>query len=335
MLRVTIVGTGQRGLEWGREIARSSSWTLVAVADIQSERAHRAAVALGLSESDAFAGVADAVDARPTDAVIVATPPGEHASSCEEALGRGLGVLVEKPFTLDLTTATRLVQRAQRDQLPLLVGQTYRYLRSQRAVRRLVEQGALGDVRLVDCRCYRTTRGRQEWVRQLRHGVLWELGVHHLDALRCTLEREPSAVLADVRDSDDEHGGTAQVLLRFEDGVQGHYSVTYDSVGHERFENGQEFYERIVGERATLHVFHRWLVLFEPGRLPRPIRRGPRAVSEDAMLLSQLERALRLGEEPDASGRDNLGTMALLEAASRSADGGRWVNPQDLFAVHG
>jgi predicted dehydrogenase len=169
----------------------------------------------------------------------------------------------------------------------------------------------------------------------LRHGVLWELGVHHLDALRHTLGREPAAVLADVRDGDDRRGGSAQVLLRFDGGVQGHYAVTYDSVGHEWFENGQEFYERIVGERATLHVLQRWLVLCEPGRMPRLVRRGPRTVTEDATLLSQLERALRFGQEPDASGRDNLGTVALLEAAARSVEEARWVNPQDLIAVHG
>ncbi len=109
------------------------------------------------------------------------------------------------------------------------------------------------------------------------------------------------------------------------------YSVTYESSGHEFFERGQEFYIRFVGERATLHVFQRWLILCETGKLPRPVRRGPRKVTEERSLLNQLERALLAGEEPDSSGRDNLQTMAVVEACLRSANERSWVNPQELL----
>ena len=68
-----------------------------------------------------------------------------------------------------------------------------------------------------------------------------------------------------------------------------------------------------------------------PARVLRPVRRGPRRVSEERVLLTQLEGALLRGEEPDASGRDNLQTMAVVEACLRSAAERRWVNPQELL----
>jgi predicted dehydrogenase len=121
------------------------------------------------------------------------------------------------------------------------------------------------------------------------------------------------------------------MMLSFENETRLLYSATYESSGHEFFERGQEFYARFVGERATLHVFQRWLMLCESGRLPRPIRRGPRKVTEERILLRQLERALTRGEASDSSGRDNLQTMAVVEACLRSAAERTWINPQELL----
>ena len=78
----------------------------------------------------------------------------------------------------------------------------------------------------------------------------------------------------------------------------------------------------------------RWLVLCPRGRLPRVVRRGARPVTEEVLLMRQVERALHDGEEPAASGRDNLRTVAVLEACARSAEEGRWVDPRELLAAH-
>src|SRR5258705_11544610 len=122
-----------------------------------------------------------------------------------------------------------------------------------------------------------------------------------------------------------------QAMLSFAEETQALYAATYESTGHEYFERGQEFYIRFVGERATLHVFQRWLILCEKGRLPRLVRRGPRKVSEERTLLNQLERAVLHGEEPDSSGRDNLETMAIVDACLLSAAKGIWVDAQELL----
>ena len=122
-----------------------------------------------------------------------------------------------------------------------------------------------------------------------------------------------------------------QIMLSLEDETRALYSATYESSGHEFFERGQESYIRFVGERATLHVFQRWLMLCETGKLPRPIRRGQRKLTEERILLDQLARAMRTGEEPDSSGRDNLQTMAVVEACLKSASERAWVNPQELL----
>jgi len=46
--------------------------------------------------------------------------------------------------------------------------------------------------------------------------------------------------------------------------------------------------------------------------------------------MAQLLVALERGEEPELSGRDNLGTMALVEAVYRSARERRAVSPAEI-----
>jgi predicted dehydrogenase len=122
-----------------------------------------------------------------------------------------------------------------------------------------------------------------------------------------------------------------RALLSFASGTRAFYSATYESSGHEFFERGQEFYARFIGEHATLHVFQRWLLLCEKGKLPRIVRRGARKSTEEQILLQQLANALLTGSEAESSGRDNLQTMAVVDACVRSSAEKVWVNPQELL----
>lgn len=334
-LRIAIAGMGERGREWARQIQDSPQWELAGCADLDDRALDAAASSLGLSEQRCFPSLTEALDAVPCDAVVVATSTDRHEDPCEEALSRGLATLVEKPFSTSLAAATALVELAERNDVPLVVGQNLRYMRAQRTVRRLLAQGALGQVRMVVCQSYRPPELRPRLSPPDRH-AMFDTAVHHLDALRHTVG-ELTGVMAEAfgnGDSGGLPGASLHAMLTFEGGARGLYTATYESSGHEFFERGQEFYERIVGDRATLHVFQRWLVVCPRGRLPRIVRRGARPVTEEAVLIGQLERALRSGDEPDASGRDNLRTIAALEACARSAEERGWVDPRELLAAH-
>jgi predicted dehydrogenase len=242
--------------------------------------------------------------------------------------------LVEKPFTLSLREAADLVSLAKQKGAPLLVAQNYRYMRSFRTARRLISEGTLGAVGMVVCQYYRVPHALAVSLARLTNSVLWGIAIHHLDALRYILSKDATGVLAEsftLPGGQLPRGGSMQMMLTFAGDVRALYSATYESSGHEFFERGQEFYLRFVGERATLHVFQRWLILCEKGKLPRLVRRGKRKVTEERLLLNQLERAVLTGEDPDSSGRDNLQTMAIVEACLRSAGERAWINPQELL----
>jgi predicted dehydrogenase len=333
-VRVVLTGTGARGRDWVRELGLHPGCELAACVDVEPGALEAVGLELGVPPERRFQALEEALDSVQCDAVLVATPPREHAEGCRVALERGVAVLVEKPFTQRLHEAVELVRLAEERGAPLIVGQNYRYMRSSRTVRRLVRDGALGHVHSVTAHYYRVPHPMSPYRYALDDTVLWGPGVHHLDALRWALGRDAIGVMAQryrAPDSDLKEGASIQVLAELEGGTHVVYSASYESSGHEFFERGQEFYERLVGERATLHVFQRWLFLCEGRRLPRPIRRGRRPVTEESLLLTQLERALVHGEEPDSSGRANLPTVAMLEACVRSADERRWIAPGELM----
>jgi predicted dehydrogenase len=233
-----------------------------------------------------------------------------------------------------LRDAVRLVSLAEANDTPLLVAQNYRYLRSFRTVKRLIDDGVLGRVGMVVCHYYRPYHGIPDSLAKLQHSVLWGMSVHHLDALRYVLSSQATSVNAETFTlpwGRLPRGASVQLLLTMANDTRISYTATYESTGHTLFEGGQEFYARFIGERGTLHVFQRWLIFWENGKLPRLVRRGPRKQTEERLLLDQLERALLYGERTGFSGRDNLQTVAILEACVRSAAEDRSINPQELL----
>lgn len=336
-IRVIVVGMGPRGQDWTRQLRSNPAYEVVGCVEVDEKRRERVSLSLAIPSPQCFADLETALDQSDAQAVVVATPAEDHTQTCESALLRGVGVLVEKPFAARLQDALRLVELAEQKDLPLVVAQNYRYMRSFRTARRLIAEGVLGRVGIVVCQYYRVPHEMSLSLASVQHSILWGAGVHHLDALRYILATNVARVMAEsftLPWGQLPIGASIRVMLSMEDDARASYSATYESSGHEFFEGGQEFYLRFVGERATLHVFQRWLILCERNRLPRLVRRGARAVTEEQVLLGQFERLLLAGEKPDSTGRDNLQTMAVVEACIRSSNEQRWINPQELLNEH-
>jgi predicted dehydrogenase len=333
-IEVAIAGMGARGRDWVRELRDSAAFKLVAAVEVDQKVLQVVSRDLNIPHEQCFTDLETAISKTSCQAVIVATPANDHVQPVETALGHRLAVMVEKPFTMRLSEAVKLVLLAEENNVPLLVAQNYRYLRSFRTARRLIAEGALGTIHLVTCQYYRPAHEMAPWLARLQHSVLWGMGVHHLDALRHVLGKEVTSLTAESFTRPGGKlppGASLQAMITFEGEIRALYTGSYESSGHEYFEKGQEFYARFVGDRGTLHVLQRWLILCEIGKLPRIVRRGRREISEEQILLRQFERAFLHQEPAEVSGRDNLKTMAVLEACVRSAANRTWINPQDLL----
>jgi predicted dehydrogenase len=119
---MAVIGYGHFGRIHAQKVADSNFAKLVAVADVEAERAAEAAQALGVE------GVRDYRELLgKVDAVSVVVPTVAHYEVANAFLSHGADVLVEKPITDDPATAAKLVETAKRNGRILQVGHLERF----------------------------------------------------------------------------------------------------------------------------------------------------------------------------------------------------------------
>ena len=152
------------------------------------------------------------------DAVAISTPAATHADLAREAIRRRLAVVVDKPFTLDAATARAVATLAAEEGVLLSVYQNRRWDSDTRTVRKLIADGALGEVRRFESRFERWAPHRQPPA--AGGGTLLDFGSHLVDGA-LHLFGPATRLYAEVRDSgglDDD----VFVALHHANGVESH-----------------------------------------------------------------------------------------------------------------
>ncbi len=121
-LRVAVVGAGSFGRNHVRVISQLEDVELVAVVDVDVEKAHRLAMEFG---SQSFASWKDIRDG--VGAAVIATPTITHEQIATELLESGIDVLVEKPIAESSAAGQRLARLAQERGRILQVGHLERF----------------------------------------------------------------------------------------------------------------------------------------------------------------------------------------------------------------
>jgi predicted dehydrogenase len=171
-LGIAVVGAGYWGPNLVRNFLASPDWQLVAVCDLDVERAR--AVVGGRSEVDCVASLAEVLARDDVDAVAIATPARTHQTVALAALAAGKHVLVEKPLADTFASGKAMVDLAEANGLVLMADHTYCYTPAVLKIRELVEEGALGEILFIDS--VRINLG----LVQPDVDVFWDLAPHDL-----------------------------------------------------------------------------------------------------------------------------------------------------------
>jgi predicted dehydrogenase len=169
---------------------------VVAVADVHGPAASALAARCGATPYDGW----PALLADPeVDAVLVATPPADHARIAVAALEAGKHVLCEKPLGLDEASAADVIDTVERTGRVLVVDHVLRYNPILRALLRLQHE-LLGPVRRF---CFENDASDEDlgpdhwfWDEGRSGGILVEHGVHFFDAATMLLGRPADGVAA-------------------------------------------------------------------------------------------------------------------------------------------
>lgn len=132
-VRVAVIGAGSFGRNHLRVLRSLENAQLAAVVDANPDRAAEAAATYECAALPSPAALAGKVDAA-----IVATPTLTHADIGSALLELGIDVLVEKPISNDLVSASRLIDTATRHGRVLQAGHLERFNPAVTALRKIV-----------------------------------------------------------------------------------------------------------------------------------------------------------------------------------------------------
>lgn len=90
------------------------------------------------------------------NAIYIATPPHVHAELTSKAANAGKPVYVEKPMARNYQECLDMISTCERAQVPLFVAYYRRTLPNFLKIKQLVEDGVIGDVRLVNIQMNQT-----------------------------------------------------------------------------------------------------------------------------------------------------------------------------------
>lgn len=174
-LGVAVVGAGYWGPNLIRNFRASADWDLVAVCDLDTDRARD--VVGDRSGVEVTASLDEVLARDDVDAVAIATPARTHRPIATAALRAGRHVLVEKPLADSVAAGREMVDLARAQGLVLMADHTYCYTPVVQRIAELVEEGALGEVLFVDS--VRINLG----LVQPDVDVFWDLAPHDLSVL--------------------------------------------------------------------------------------------------------------------------------------------------------
>jgi predicted dehydrogenase len=311
------------------EAYRAAGYDVTALCDVREDRAveqreehHPSATVY--TDHETLLADAD------VDVVDVPVPPGPRERVVEDALLAGKHVLSQKPFATSLDAAKRLVQTAADEGVHLAVNQNGRWAPNLGYLRAAAAEGVLGRVhgayldRYWD---YNRIAGDD-----VPHRLLFHYAVHAIDLVGllfadATAERV-SASLARSPDQTPEEPLLGRVAFEFD---RGQATLVLD--GDSRA--GPTHETRVIGSDGTATsrgpgVNDQTVRLsLADGTTVRPALDGQWFVDGFRGAMAEFLAAIEDGREPPHSGRDNLRTMALVLAATESADRGEPVVPGD------
>lgn len=171
------------------------------------------------------------------EAVYITTPHHMHLAHALTAIEAGKHVLVEKPMTISLDDATRMINAAEEKAVQLVVGPSHSFDAPVALASTLIGEGKIGRVRMVNALyttdfLYRPRRGDELSTNQ-GGGVIFSQAVHQVDVLRRLVGKAALAVTARTGGAWDPARpteGAYSVLIDFEDNVFA--SLSYSGYAH-------------------------------------------------------------------------------------------------------
>lgn len=327
-IKCGLVGYGpafRMGRHHADAINSTAGMATVAVCDVSPERLEVAQEELpGVAT---YTKLDDMLAESDLDLAVIITPHNTHADLAVACMNAGRHVVVEKPMCVSVQQAKAMLQAAQANSVMLSVYHNRRWDGDYMTIRRVVEEGLVGEVFEVDCYMGNWTPPDGTWRsdKQISGGAFFDWGAHLLDWVLQLVDRPildvtgffHKRVWMQMTNEDQ-----VRAIIRFEGNVQA--DVTISSIARARRSKW-----RILGDRGSIELPHgaeALTVATELGGLETRMQMPFLPPARERYYQNIADHLLRRAElvcKPEQAAL----AIAVMEAAERSARSGK---PQKL-----
>lgn len=222
-----------------------------AIASRDEEKAKKTAEELNIPK--AYGSYEELLEDPTIDVIYVPLPNHLHKEWSIRAAEAGKHVLCEKPLALTEAEAAEMAEAAAKAGIHLAEAFMYRHHPRYDMIKRLIDEGVIGDIRGIHSAFTFNSSGNHANVRFRKDwggGSIYDIGCYPINAARLLLGKEPEAVTVQAYFSPDhDHVDMmASGLIEFADSV----SLTFDCGMWAAFRNPLE----IVGTEGIIEVPH-------------------------------------------------------------------------------
>ena len=208
---VAVIGTGFWGKNHARVYKELPETELVAICDVNPERAKAVAEQFGVkayTESDQM------LKDKDIQAASICTWSTYLAQEAHKALNAGKHVLVEKPMATNSNQAQKLHELAQKSGLHLTVGFLTRFIPGVQFIREAVAKKQVGDLVCA------TSKRVSQWPERIGDvGVVKDSAIHDIDIMGFISCQDPVTVYAKMGSRRiKKFEDYAQIMLTYENG---------------------------------------------------------------------------------------------------------------------
>ena len=349
--RAIQVGTGGQGGHWCRTFlpphVEDGRIEVVAAVDVDEDAHENAREHLGVPADACYTEAETAFAEHDADFCTVVVPPWVHEEVVDAALAHDLDVLSEKPIADTLAASARIAAKVERAGAKMGVTMSHRYDRDKTTLRRQIRSTESGPLDYLVGRFTCNARSYGTWGafrHEMENPLLVEGAVHQLDFLTDMAGATCDRLYAETWKpawAEFEDDCQALVQMHFENGVRATWegakanATTINGWGSD--------YVRAECRDATLVLDDRELTRYPydadaEGVLGAVDADDGESVAlaegdhwSNTRLVGQFLDWLDGGEPMETNVRDNLQSVALVEAAIESSESDEPVAVQELL----
>ncbi len=339
VFRAVIVGAGNMGRTWGRNLRENGEVEIAGWVDLRLEAAVEAAAELSLGDVRTGSDLERMLrDVRPDFVVDVSVPEAHHDVTLT-ALAAGIPVLGEKPMADTMVHARAMVAASERAGTLYMVSQSRRYHPQLAALRTLTQQ-RIGPLGILNSDFYVGAHfgGFRE---RMPSPLLLDMAIHTFDAARYLSGADPVSVYCEEfnpRWSWYAGAACATALFEMTDGLRYTYRGSWCAEGQQTSweadwravgPHGEATWDGWRAPVARVAAERTGLIAATTSHAAEVDSEAPSGI---AASLRDFLRALRTGATPMGECHDNIQSLAMVLGAIESADTGRRVQIADILS---